>query len=195
VNRYLILTHGRAGSVLIAEKIGRKFNFLPIYVKHSLEFGDFPVQHSHLIFEKDQTQKFIKVFCLRKNPIDTLLSCIFATQYQQYHKFKDQAYHFKSFTYTNWKELDQWCEHYILYHNSYENLLDEQFVVLYYEDMILQLSNVNETYLPIYPNKEKLLINYNQVLDHLTPLNDKMLLSQKWCLSVQNQINIYDILN
>jgi hypothetical protein len=191
MKKYLILTYGRAGSVLIAEKIGRAVNSLPIYIKSKNQLENSTVQHSHLTFDKEQIESFVKIFCLRQDPVETILSWIISHHYNQFHRFKQQSYDFEPFEYTNWNQLTALCNGYVQYHNFYCNNLDNQTAILYYEDALQSLPEIDQTYLPIYPNKQRMLINYDQVLENIVSLHaDNMLRSQQWCLNVKNQIDL-----
>jgi hypothetical protein len=195
VNKYLVLTYGRAGSVLLAEKIGRATNSLPVYVNQMTDLGDSLIQHSHLMFNRDQIGNFIKLFCLRKDPIQTILSLLIAKHYHQYHQFKNQQYNFVPFEYSDWYSLDTICDNYISYHISYLQQLNNSWAIIYYEDMLIRLPDIDQTYLPIYPDKEKILINYNQIVDYLAPWKEKLLDSQKLFSNVKNSIDIYSLLD
>lgn len=188
------MTQGRAGSVLLAEKIGTATHCLPVYIHRRSDLSESTVQHSHLMFDKHQIKKFIKLFCLRRNVTETILSLIISEHYTQYHQFKDQHYNFLPFEYSNWNFLDNICNSYIRYHRYYAQQIDDNWTTIYYEDMVTQLVNIDQTYVPIYPDKTKLLVNYSEILNYIASWREELLNSQKLFLDTQKSTDIYNLL-
>jgi hypothetical protein len=193
--QYLVLTYGRSGSVLLASKLGRAHNVLPNYIKHYTELSSHQVQHSHLFFTKEQSNNYQRVFNLRINPVDTLLSNVMVSHYNMYHRFNNQDLLLAEFTFTDWEYIDRWCDRYQKYHTQYAEQLDQYDIVVMYEHMVSRLHNLNELYLPIYPNKKNLIANYDQVVDYIKQHEKNLLESQQAFVQHVNPVDIYSIIN
>jgi hypothetical protein len=177
--KFLILSYGRSGSVLLASTVGSRYNAAPRYVQDGDALSDAVVQHSHLFFENSQTADYQRIFNLRRNPVDTVLSLILATQYQQYHKFTGHDLEFESFEFTKWHMIDGACEFYQAYHYWYSQRLQPNDLVIFYEDFVRQLQNPTRVYEPIYPDKAQLITNYQQVLEYVGQQQKSLLVSQQ----------------
>ena len=192
--QYLVLSYGRSGSVLLAAKLGRAHGVLPNYIKHYTELSSHPVQHSHLIFTKEQTNNFQRVFNLRANPVDTVLSNVMVKHYNVHHRFKNQDLLSTQFTFTDWELIDRWCNMYQEYHNQYAQQLDKYVVVVIYEHLIGNVP-ADELYLPMYPNKENLITNYDQVVEYIKQNEKSLLDSQQAFIQHVNPVDVYSILS
>ena len=193
MQKYLILSFRRSGSVLLAHNIGRNAGSLPVYVKESNDLSD-PVIHSHLLFTVAQTQDYMRIFSLRRDPVQTILSCIIANHTHQYHQFQDQPRaQVEPFEYHAWDQLDRFCEGFITWHHYYSSGLAEQDSVVIYEDMIDRLTTT--VYDPIYPNKIQLLMNYQQVVDRINLYQTRMLDSCRAFLTHQGHSDAYQLIN
>lgn len=195
ITQYLVLSHGRSGSVLLAQKLGKAVNALPHYVKTFEDLINTPIQHSHLILTKLQTLNFQRVFNLRTDPVETILSNILADHYRQFHKFSSQVISTEPFEFTNWKFIDDICNQYQLWHYQTGKDLNSQDAVVFYEDMITRLKNVNDVYVPIYPDKRSLIINYDQVVDCIGQYRKGLLDSQQAFVDHDNLTDIFNIIN
>jgi hypothetical protein len=193
--QYLVLSYGRSGSVLLAQKLGRAHDVLPNYVKHHTELSSHQVQHSHVVFAKEQSNNFQRVFNLRANPIDTILSNVMVKHYNVHHRFNNQDVVSTPFTFTDWEYIDRWCNIYQQYHCQYAEQLDQHDIVVVYEHMINRLHNLNEVYLPIYPNKKNLITNYDQVVDCINQHEKSLLESQQAFVQHVNPVDIYSIID
>jgi len=192
--QYLVLSYGRSGSVLLAAKLGRAHSALPNYIKHYTELSSHPVQHSHLIFTKEQTNNFQRVFNIRANPVDTVLSNVMVKHYNVHHRFKNQDLLSTQFTFTDWEDIDRWCNMYQEYHNQYARQLDQHDVVVIFEHLIENVP-ADELYLPMYPNKENLITNYDQVVEYIKQNEKSLLNSQQAFIQHINPVDIYSILS
>jgi hypothetical protein len=194
ITQYLVLSYGRSGSVLLAAKLGRAHSALPNYIKYHTELSNHPVQHSHLIFNKQQTNNFQRVFNLRGNPVDTILSSVMVKHYNVRHRFKNQDLLSTPFTFTDWEYIDRWCNMYQEYHNQYAQQLDQHDIVVVYEQLIENVP-VDELYLPMYRNKENLITNYDQVVEYIKQNEKSLLDSQQAFIQHVNQVDIYSFIN
>ena len=178
----LILSYGRSGSMWLAHDIGVAIdanprtisaddvNFLKTYNSNS------PV-HSHYSHSFDDISKFTCFFNLRKNPVDTIISCTLTDHYKVYHVFKDENVILEPFTFDNWNILKRLCQGYIAWCQHYSAMLNPEHQVIYYEDYVAQNQN-NAVYSNTYPHKSTLLINYQNVLDYVLTFKNEMLSAQ-----------------
>jgi hypothetical protein len=192
---FLILSYGRSGSMLLAEKLGRARNSLPRYVKHPDQLADVPVQHSHLVLPAHLTSKFTRVFILRQDPVQTLLSIILAHHYQIHHRFKEQSFNFHPFEFTDWDFLRSKLEEYQNYHEAYSPTISDQDIVIFYEELISKLSSPDSTYLPLYTNKSNTILNYQQVTDFITDHKQSLIQSQQNFITTCKSTALCDYLN
>lgn len=193
--QHLVLSYGRSGSVLLAEKLGRVTKTLPSYVTSADQLGQSPVQHCHLLLQPFQTANHCRIFNLRRDPIETVLSLLLAQHYQVYHQFKDQSFVFESFVFDQWTNLHYLTQKYIEWHSHYAQQLNKNDTVIFYEDMISKLSNPDATYHAVYRNKMQLISNYDQVVDRISQYAQALANSQKSFVDHQNCHDIYAMLN
>ena len=174
MSSFIVLSYGRSGSVLLAHNIGRNLQSLPIYVK-KVEELTYPVIHSHLIFTADQTRNYTRVFNLRKDPVETVLSFAIANKNNQYHKFVTETIKPTETFCADLATIKSFCVNLIDWHNKYASTLIENDHVIIYEEFVAVLTN--PAYDKIYPNKDKIIINYNEVLSECEKYKDNMLAS------------------
>lgn len=195
IGQYIVLSYGRSGSVLLAEKLGRATKTLPSYVTDVSHLGKTPVQHCHLLLKPSHTTDHNRIFNLRQDPVETVLSYTLAQHYQIYHQFKDQSLAFESFVFDQWVKLHQTIQKYIAWHLHYAAQLNSNDVVVFYEDMIPKLSDPDATYHAVYKNKRQLISNYDQVIDRINRHTKRLHDSQKSFVEHENQRDIYAMLN
>jgi hypothetical protein len=177
MSRFVILSYGRSGSVLLAHNVGRNVGSLPTYAKTSLEPGS-AVVHTHLMLPADDLSGYQRVFNLRADPIETVLSFLIAVHCKKYHKFTNQDLPATVPFFVDLEGIEFYCQQLIKWHNYYSEQLTTNDVVVVYEQMIELLTT--SVYDQIYPNKSAILLNYsqarltceqykNQMIDSISP--------------------------
>ena len=195
MSSFVILSYGRSGSVLLAHNVGRNVGFLPTYAKSVADLGS-PVVHTHLMLTADNFAGYQRIFNLRSDPVETVLSSIIANHYKKYHKFKDQELLTLDPFYIDLTNVGHYCQSLIDWHSYYSNQLTNNDIVIVYEQMVNLLNT--SVYDKIYPNKDKILLNYSEVKKICNQYQDQMLESIKIFLihtntqDIRNYIN-YDI--
>ena len=208
MQKYLILSYGRAGSLLLAHNIGKKIgsmpvyfsdNYKPVYFNDSDSFNYSRVIHCHELLPVTQFTNYTRIFILRQHPIDTILSMIIANfmnteNNNQYHQLTTESTNqIISFRYQNWVNITRICQCLWKWHDHYSKTLKSSDVVIIYEDMISKLEEFD--YKPTYPNKSNILINYDEIVDYInTCWNDIMLDSCRKMLQHQNESDLYKIM-
>lgn len=192
MKRYLILSAGRSGSVYLALKLGRTVDSLPAYVHDIDQLRNLPVQHSHLMIDPDKTTSLQRVFSLRRDPVETILSMLLSRHYKMYHRsVSETPVPIEPVKFTNQAEIFSMCQDYVSWHTHYAQSLSSQDLVVFYENMIANLSDPGEVYERTYPNKQQLIINYDQTVDTINRWQNRMLDSQ---VGFVYHVNAYDIL-
>ena len=194
----IILSYGRSGSVLLAHNVGRNVGSLPTYAKDDFFSSqyDSPVIHSHLMLSVNNFAGYQIIFNLRADPSQTVLSFMIANHYKQYHKFKDQELLSQEPFYADPVKIKHCCQRLIAWHNYYANQLTVNDMVVVYEQMISILTT--SVYDPIYPDKDKILLNYSEAKKICNQYQDQMLdsidlfLLHKNTKDIRNYINYTD---
>ena len=195
MSSFVILSFGRSGSVLLAHNVGRKFGSLPTYAKLPEEITGKTI-HTHLMLPADKFKGYQRIFNLRSNPIETVLSFAIANHYKEYHKFTNQELIDTVPFSVNIREVNQYCQRLIDWHNYYSPQLTDNDIVVIYEQMVDLLTAT--VYDQIYPNKSNILLNYSeaklaceqqlsQLLDSISPF-----LLHKNKQDIQEYINYVD---
>lgn len=158
---FFILSFGRSGSVLLAHNVGRSVGILPSYA-HRLEDLGGPVVHSHLQLPADCFSGYQRIFNLRANPIDTVLSFCMTRHYKQFHLFKDQERpSLKPFS-LDTRMVVLTIQDLIDWHNHYATQLTDTDLVIVYEQMIDTIADA--IYNRTYPDKQELILNYHEAV-------------------------------
>lgn len=174
---HVILSCGRSGSVLLAHNVGRIFGSLPTYAKIESELVG-SVVHTHLMLPADKLSGYQRIFNLRADPVETVLSFVIAEHYKKYHKFINQDLSTPDPFLVDLQRIKTHCQRLISWHQHYSEQLTTGDVVIVYEHMIEQLTT--SVYDKIYPDKATLLLNYlqarlacqqyeSQMLDSISP--------------------------
>jgi len=179
----LILSYGRSGSMLLAHDVGQANNCNPVTIPDNITESDFKegkflekynnansAIHSHRLYSAKEISAFNCFFSLRKNPIDTILSFIFATHFNLYHVLSGSIVDLKPFLFTNWPLIDHRCKSYIKWCQHYAPMLNRQHQIIYYEEYVNNLGK-NVVYQPTFLEKKSLLINYHEVYDYILKFN------------------------
>jgi hypothetical protein len=193
---WAVLSQGRSASVLLALRIAKHAQILPLYDKDFTQPSDLVephVLHSHVLWQKNQLTNYVRVFNLRRNPVETILSRILANHHRQYHKRHDDTLNFESIEFTDWQTVDKYCNQYKGWLQWYTQQLETGDVVVFYEDIIQRLSNLNDYYLPIYLNKPQLLLNHDQIANLVTQQN--LTEFQQSFLKHQNSFDLLELIN
>jgi hypothetical protein len=191
MSSFVILSHGRSGSVLLAHNVGRIFGSLPTYAKTESELAS-PVVHTHLRLPADKFSGYQRIFNLRADPVETVLSFIIADHYNQYHKLNNQELLLTPF-YGSLDKVNHYCQRLINWHRYYSTQLITTDVVIVYEHMIDLLTT--SIYAQIYPDKSNILLNYPEIKLACEQRRDQMLnsidsfLLHKNTQDIQNYIN------
>jgi len=189
--KYIILSFGRSGSVLLAHNIGQKINALPIYLKNINDPLVDPVIHSHTLLNKQQTQEYTRVFNLRVDPVETILSCLIANHSTRYHKFAAENIGITDPFIGSLEEAQSLCQRFLRWAQYYSGTLDQNDCVVVYETMVAGLTN--PVYDRIYPNKKQLIINYDEVVEKIKDFQPELGIASKPFIDHQNIVDIYQL--
>ena len=192
MSNFVILSYGRSGSVLLAHNVGRNVGFLPTYAKSITDLGS-PVVHTHLKLSADNFTGYQRIFNLRSDSIETVLSFIIASHYKKYHKFKDQELPTMPPFYVDLAVVDHLCQGLINWHDYYANQLTDNDMVIIYEQMVDLLTT--SVYDKIYPNKDELLLNYSEARKICEQYQDQMINSIGSFLTHKNRQDIKQYIN
>jgi len=192
MSNFVILSYGRSGSVLLAHNVGRIFGSLPTYAKLESELVG-PVVHTHLMVPADKFDGYQRIFNLRADPVETVLSWIIADHYNKYHKFVNQEQSILTPFYGSLDKVSNLCQHFIRWHRHYSTQLNSTDLVIVYEHMIDLLTT--SVYDQIYPDKSSILLNYSEIKLACEQHRDQMLDSIDSFLLHKNTQDIKDYIN
>ena len=195
----VILSFGRAGSIQLALWFNKYFPnlinpSLPVnHIEHSAEF---PIRftgviQTHSLIKPRILRNHTKIFALRKDPVETILSLLIAQHYDRYHITPENENDaLASFTYKHWAEIDGCCRGYIKWHRYYSKQIDQWSFVVVFETMLEQIDRKLQQ--PVYPNKGRYMLNVDQVREYITETHlESMLESTRPFLHYTNPGNIY----
>ena len=169
---FIVLTSGRTGSVFLAFNIAKQFDILPTYLKSDpSKFNKDPAEriivHSHCHYRPADTNEYVRVFSIRKDIVMSVISMIIARHYKLYHHYRDQSYlPTEPFVFSDWQKLDDQCDHVIRWQTFYMSTLTEQDSVIVYETLLNKIPNTATK--QVYPNKENIVVNYQEMIDYVT---------------------------
>jgi DNA polymerase III epsilon subunit-like protein len=192
MSSFVILSYGRSGSVLLAHNVGRNVGFLPTYAKSVTDLGS-PVVHTHLMLPADKFAGYQRIFNLRADPVETVLSYVIADHYKKYHKFKDQDLPSQDPFFVDLTIIDRYCHGLTDWHNHYAAQLTNNDLVVIYEHMVDNL--ITSVYDRIYPDKSKILLNYSEARHICKRYQDRMLGSVELFLLHKNTQDIKTYIN
>ena len=192
MSSFVILSYGRSGSVLLAHNVGRNVGFLPTYAKSVTDLGS-PVVHTHLMLPADDFAGYQRIFNLRADPVETVLSFAIADHYKKYHKFKNQELPITDPFNVGLDNINAYCQRLIDWHNYYSKQLTDDDTVIVYEQMINLLTS--SVYDRIYPNKDEIILNYSEAKHICRQYQTQMLDSIKIFLLHKNTQNIKNYIN
>ena len=191
MSSFVILSYGRSGSVLLAHNVGRIFGSLPTYAKSESELAS-PVVHTHLMLPADKFSGYQRIFNLRADPVETVLSFIIADHYNQYHKLNNQELLQAPFN-GDLDKVNHYCQRLIDWHRDYSTQLITTDMVIVYEHMIDLLTT--SIYAQIYPDKSNILLNYSDIRSVCEQRRDQMLDSIELFLLHKNTQDIQNYIN
>jgi hypothetical protein len=134
-----------------------------------------PIIHSHLLLSTEKTKNYTRIFNLRKDPLETILSYVIVNSGAPRHQMvnlidqslvNQEVTEITTFFYKNQSQIAQNCRSLISWHNSYQSTLTELDAVVVYETMVKQLTS-SITVVPSYPDKEKILLNYDDIVNYI----------------------------
>ena len=206
-DKFIILTWGRTGSILLCKKIENNFRANPKYqtndwslvptlksvkVDNDLAVGTpVAILHSHLLFSRSQINDYQAIFSIRADHVEQILSMYLASQFNKFHLTPLEASTtIKSYELQDWPLLKNFCDSYIGWLRHWLEVLNKNDLVVVYEEFVKNLKN-NHIQKPIYPNKEQWIRNYQQIKEFIesNTIENKNL-SYRF-LNHSNQFDIY----
>jgi hypothetical protein len=172
----IVLSYGRTGSVLLAANlrnslVGSQTQNIQ-YVK-TLPY-DFSVEtntvfHSHLMIDQDVVPGLTRVFSIRQNPIEHILSFIMVDRFKQYHLRTNAApLSLEPFTFSDWKAVDNMITSiFYWYKKSADSLCSNDIVVSYEIFTRNNRATQDSGWTRIYPDKFKTILNHNKIADYI----------------------------
>lgn len=192
MSSFIILSFGRSGSVLLAHNVGRSVGSLPTYADYLSDLGS-AVVHTHLKLPAECFAGYQRIFNLRANPVETVLSGCMSKHYDQYHKFKDRDRPSLSPFYLDPSTVVKTCQGLIDWHDYYDPQLANNDLVIIYEHMIDMMTN--PVYDRIYPDKQQLILNYHEAVSICQEYRAQMQASIAKFLQHKNQQDITALVN
>lgn len=193
----LVLSYGRSGSVLLTHNLATGLGVLPKFLNiHNQNDINLPslgptVYHTHL--PKLQAPGFQKIFNLRKNSVETILSFLLSTHHDFYHRWSGDEKAVEPIT-VDLEKVRYFCLSYIDWHKYYSRRLTQDDLVVVYETMVERLSSP-QVYARTYPDKATLMVNYQQVVDEISQYHDEFAAYTDKFLCHQNSNDIYRTIN
>ena len=166
---FAVLTYGRSGSVILASQIAHALGSVPVrFIKDDSEMPEKfepAVYHSHLLSDRFDAAEIRRVFSLRRDPAQAVISWIVTGHTGVRHRLStDPECVYDSFAVANWHEVSALCQGLIeWYHYSANSIQSTDFVV-FYEDLVPELPG-DEPFCPTHPNKKQIITNYESVLN------------------------------
>ena len=137
--RFIVLSHGRSASTMLAQRIGIHLgSFETKFVKTPNELLPLDsIQHTHYLHTPSDLLSFCRVYSLRRDPVQTILSNLFVNQFKVFHKRTNAdnhiVYHYSDsqttdllldpFVFDQWYNLKLLCNGYCAWHRHYSSQL------------------------------------------------------------------------
>ena len=178
---FIVLSSGRTGSILLSKNIEKNFRThladreiaIPTVavVKSHNELvtvpGPLSIVHSHLNFSSQKLLNYTRVFSVRRNVTEQLISHILVKQFNRYHVMTwESTVDFEPFEVDDWQLVESVCKNYVQWHSFYASTLTGNDLVVVYETFADKLIPGQEQQ-KIYPNKDSIITNYQQVVDFI----------------------------
>lgn len=183
-NSVIVLTPGRTGSVLLASYLAqKKYHSVPVHLE-SLDdldriqwLRDIPtVFHSHNRLSESELDYLKPVYSVRRNLVEAIVSHALSNAQGVWHVPRhDTRPDLAPITLTRehiatvLAEQQRWFAH-------YASRLSANSVVVVYEVMVDILPKHQAGYLPTYPDKSELIVNYQEI----SSLTQQMIPPETW---------------
>jgi hypothetical protein len=191
---YVILSFGRSGSVLISQLFKTWLDTEAIFVKQ-WSLNPVKLQHTHLMFSGTELDPYVRVFCMRRDIVECMLSFILCEQYKYWHHAVDEpVQNYQPFEYNDWSLLNALCQGYCDWHHFYQSQLRSQDLVLYLEDLKPRLPNPCPFFHETYPDKRQLIQNYDEVVDYIKKFLPMMQISIGPFARHVNPVDAYSVI-
>lgn len=193
---FIVHSPGRTGSMLLSRNLGASLGTLhdPVPVQHIVSKQHYDQQiKNNLKFDVLQTHvihnltisKYTRVFNVRQNVIEHVLSFILSQHYQTFHVKSDNQAPFLCDVHL----LNSICNQIIYWYQHYATQLTPNDHVVVYETMMEKLST--EPNRRVFENKKKLILNFNEACDIINRYDKKITKSLQIFLQHSNPWNIY----
>jgi hypothetical protein len=166
---FVILTYGRSGSVLLASQIAHALGNVAVrFIKDDSEIPEKfepAVYHSHLLDDRFDAAGCRRVFSLRRDPAQAVISWVVTGRTGIRHRPAGESECVcDSFVVTDWQQIQSLCRRLMEWYTYYADKVESADFVVFYEDLVQELPG-DEPWQPTYPNKKHIIINYDSVLD------------------------------
>lgn len=197
----MVLSYGRSGSTLLVHNLAKNLQVAPKFLETPKELPETiasqtEVYHSHLLMPKIPGLQ--RVFNLRKNSKNTILSFLLASNFNYYHNWKDPIYNSQTKEIkpirVSLNSVKMQISKLIDWHNYYSKSLNENDLVVTYEKMLRNINPDNQVYHKTYPNKKFLIKNFAEVVEYIDTFNDQLSQSTMPFLKHKNSIDIYQFI-
>jgi hypothetical protein len=191
---YVILSYGRSGSVLVSQLFKTWLDTEAIFVKQGA-LNLVKLQHTHLMFSGPELDPYVRVFCMRRDMIECMLSFILCDQYKHWHHLVDKPLqNYQPFEYNDWSLLSDLCEGYCDWHQFYQSQLQSGDLVLYLEDLRKKLPDPCPFFRESYPHKNNLILNHDEVMDRIAKFLPRMRISSSKFAQHVNTVDVYSVI-
>lgn len=184
-----VLSYGRAASVLIAHNVGKKVNVLPTYVNDLNEVGQ--INHCHLIKDCEYWKQ--RIFAVRF-PLDAVLSMMLSFSTNIFHITVEEKtiVEPQHIDFTQFEHLVALCSQ---WYNFYTPRLAFDDLVIDYDQLNTQIDQSTQQYRKTYPDKKKLILNYDAAVQFFQPRVEPILPMYQKFLEHKNSWDIYKVVS
>ena len=193
---FIVHSYGRTGSIVLTRNLCRAIGSVenPIPNRHLAdpsEFGNminsclpYDVIHTHAIVDGPKNN-YTRVFNIRLDPAEVIMSFICAEHYNTYHKRPTDPQPFIC-NYSK-QQLINICQEFINWHTFYSKLLSSDDCVVTYEQLLSNIQHDHDG--RVFSNKRDLILNFDEVND--TIKSQKIDNSLQPFINHQNPWDIY----
>jgi hypothetical protein len=195
----IVLSYGRTGSVLLAANlrnslVGCRTGNIQ-YVKtlpYDFSVNNHTVFHTHFMIDQDLIPGITRVFSIRQNFIEHVLSFVMVNQFKHYHiRIIDTPPTLEPFTFKDWEKLDHWLDAINCWYKKSASALNANDLVVSYELFTCNDRAAQDNgWTRMYPDKFKTILNYSEVSDYIM---NKMFWQREldYLLKHKNSFDIY----